>query len=127
MRLRRALGALLLAGLAALAVRTTIVRARLRNASMEAVTNLDALVRAAAAYHARHGALPRSPAEAGFAPSGTGRYTYHVEAGGSGLTARAHGDLDRDGTFSTFERTAAVGPGGRLEPAPRLRSDRELE
>lgn len=46
------------------------------------------------------------------------RYQYRIISVGqgaeAGFTIRAHGDLDCDGVYSTYERTGKVGPGGKL-------------
>lgn len=64
----------------------------------------------------------------GFAPDRPVRYRYYLQPAESGcnltgsegdplVTFRAEGDLDDDGTLSTFERSAAVADDGTLEPA----------
>jgi hypothetical protein len=53
-------------------------------------------------------------------------YSYEVVSDGQSFTARALGDLDSDGVFSTFERTGTLGPGGEATLAP-LHAVRETE
>lgn len=64
------------------------------------------------------------------------RYQYHqgsgylapsVAPGPKGFEASAQGDLDGDGTPSTFARTGAVGPSGALVLATSIYIDNELE
>lgn len=64
--------------------------------------------------------------ELGFAPSTAHRYSYEVAVEGQTVTVRAVGDLDCDGTFSTYESVGKV-EGGALEFAPKLRETDPLE
>lgn len=49
----------------------------------------------------------------------TFRYQYRIISGGvgprAGFTIRAHSDLDCDGVYSTYERTATLDAKGRLK------------
>ena len=57
--------------------------------------------------------------EIGFSVGEPFRYQYSVISGGvgprAGFTIRAHSDLDCDGVYSTYERTATVDAKGRLK------------
>jgi type IV pilus assembly protein PilA len=64
------------------------------------------------------------------------RYQYHkgsgylapsVAPGPNGFEASAQGDLDGNGTFSTFARTGTVGPSGTVVLATKVFVDNELE
>jgi type II secretory pathway pseudopilin PulG len=58
-------------------------------------------------------------------------YSYRYEAEGKGATAQfsagAHGDLDCDGVYSTFEMVGGVRPDGTVTGAAGMFRDRELE
>lgn len=63
--------------------------------------------------------LGRGWKELGFSISDKFRYQYRVisvgNGPGAGFIIRAHGDLDCDGVYSTYERTGQLMPGGRLK------------
>jgi type II secretory pathway pseudopilin PulG len=54
-------------------------------------------------------------------------YSYELVTSGSAFTARAMGDLDCDGVFSTFELTGTVQADGSVIGGAGLFKDRELE
>ncbi len=58
-------------------------------------------------------------------------YVYQFESSGTsngaGFTARAHGDLDADGTYSTFERAASVDASSSVKGSSGIYIDNELE
>lgn len=60
----------------------------------------------------------------GFMPLRPTRHRYEYISTGAGkdaaFTARAIGDLDCDGVFSTFERTGRIGADGRVDGGPGL-------
>lgn len=55
------------------------------------------------------------------------RYSYQLDADATGFTARAIGDLDCDGTYSTFEMAATIAADGSLEGAAGVYKNHELE
>ncbi len=59
------------------------------------------------------------------------RYAYEFVSSGTGtaaaFTARAHGDLDGDGVFSTFERAASVDASNSVKGSSGIYIDQELE
>lgn len=54
-------------------------------------------------------------------------YAYAFDAQPAGFVARAHGDLDGDGVFSTFEIRGAATPGEPLKIVPGMYVESELE
>jgi type II secretory pathway pseudopilin PulG len=63
----------------------------------------------------------------GFSVDGASRYSYELDANATGFTARAIGDLDCDGVYSTFELAAAVSPDGVVKGAAGIYKENELE
>ena len=55
------------------------------------------------------------------------RYEYEVAVDGRSFSARALGDLDCDGVYSTFEMVGDVAPDGTVTGASGMFSDKELE
>ena len=55
------------------------------------------------------------------------QYSYTFESGDTEFSARAEGDLDCDGTYSTFEIVGKVGPGGEISGGAGVFKDNELE
>lgn len=61
-------------------------------------------------------------------PSGSPfAYAYAFDAHPAGFVARAHGDLDGDGIFSTFEVRGAAAPNEPLRVEPGMYVENELE
>lgn len=54
-------------------------------------------------------------------------YAYAFDAQPAGFVARAHGDLDGDGIYSTFEVRATAQPGEPLKIEPGMYVESELE
>jgi len=54
-------------------------------------------------------------------------FAYEFEAQPAGFVSRAHGDLDGDGVFSTFEIRGAASPGEPLTIVPGMYVESELE
>jgi hypothetical protein len=55
------------------------------------------------------------------------RYEYEVAADGRSFSARALGDLDCDGVYSTFEMVGDVAPDGTVTGASGMFQQNELE
>lgn len=54
-------------------------------------------------------------------------YAYAFDSQGVTFVARAHGDLDGDGIFSTFEVRGSIPPGGQPRIEPGMYVEAELE
>ena len=119
----------------------------------EATQNIGAIYRGAVAYFEAHGRFPdsvgptpalrsigeearRDPAGTWDHPSWKGlgfafdephRYAYTFAATTGGFTASAHGDLDGDGEYSTFERAGSVNAKGEVFGASGIYIDNERE
>ena len=66
----------------------------------------------------------------GFRPAPEGAphaYAFSFESNGTSFVAQAHGDLDGDGVFSTFEIRGALKPGEKPALAPGMYVESELE
>jgi len=128
-----------------------------RSKTSEATQNVGAIYRGTVAYYEQHGRLPASvgPTPKRLPTDGTKHvpvagewdhptwraisfaigdphyYQYELEVAGkgkgAGFTARAMGDLDGDGIYSTFERAASIDASGNIRGAAGIYIDNELE
>lgn len=55
------------------------------------------------------------------------QYSYTFESSATAFTARATGDLDCDGTYSTFEMAGTIGADGTLQGSAGIYKEKELE
>jgi type II secretory pathway pseudopilin PulG len=120
----------------------------------EATQGIKRIYDGARAYYLEHHKMPRSvpltPGEAeccksgagecpagsvdwkawkdlGFSVDGPTHYAYALDADATGFTARAIGDLDCDGIYSTFEIAGAAMPDGTLKGSQGIYKNQELE
>jgi type II secretory pathway pseudopilin PulG len=125
-----------------------------KSKTTEASARLDEISDAAIAYYGAHHALPPSVASTpepgacchrpegrcsgaamdwsawktlGFHIDEPFDYSYAFDVDATGFTARAVGDLDCDGTFSTFEMAGTLQPDGTLKGAGGIFKKQELE
>jgi len=125
-----------------------------KSKSTEATVGVHRLYDAVLAYHAAHKKLPAAIAATpeagaccheaegecragsvdwkawkalGFSVEGPIRYSYALDVDATSFTARALGDLDCDGTFSTFEMAGRVLPDGTLRGSEGIYKNQELE
>jgi type II secretory pathway pseudopilin PulG len=63
----------------------------------------------------------------GFSIDGPTHYAYELDADATGFTARAIGDLDCDGIYSTFEFAGTATPDGVFKGAAGIYKNKELE
>lgn len=140
--------------MAAIAVPSFIGYIR-RSQTSEAEAHVSELFQDAAYYLSEHGQLPAStpltPARRcceqpeglcqpdpslwadpawqalGFSVGEPSRYQYQLVSDGQIFTARALGDLDCDGTYSTFERTGLLAPSGDLDGSRGIYRNQPIE